>query len=111
MLKNSKILILEMRTYFYEHTLFPDLDSINIEELNRRLEVLNIKMEFIIGDGLEFTYDPGELDVRNVPCDISFYNKIGNLVLNIVENFDTLDFYTSLDINSEPYFKVPILTV
>lgn len=82
-----------MKTYKWNREIWLDLDNIDLGEFNKTLTSHGVQVEYNL-PGLTFYYDDTLLNLKLVPCDISFYSKTGILKLNIVEGFGNLEFYT-----------------
>lgn len=82
-----------MKTYKWNREIWLDLDNIDLGEFNKTLASHGVQVEYNL-PGLTFYYDDTLLNLKLVPCDISFYSKTGILKLNIVEGFGNLEFYT-----------------
>ena len=82
-----------MKTYKWNREIWLDLDNIDLGEFNKTLASYGVQVDYNL-PGLTFYYDDTLLNLKLVPCDISFYSKTGILKLNIVEGFGNLEFYT-----------------
>lgn len=82
-----------MKTYKWNREIWLDLDNIDLGEFNKTLAPHGVQVEYNL-PGLTFYYNDTLLNLKLVPCDISFYSKTGILKLNIVEGFGNLEFYT-----------------
>ena len=93
-----------MKTYKYRigKDIYPDLEKEIKDKLDSELEKLGIKISFLFDDGVEFEYS-SELDVRNSPADVSFYQGVSRL-LTYTESFGELIF---LDSQEKEIIRIP----
>lgn len=81
-----------MKTYKWNREIWIDLDKIDLDEFNKNLAMYGIQIEYML-PGIMIHYNDQQLNLKLVPCDISFFSKTGILKLNIVESFGNLEFY------------------
>lgn len=100
----------EKRSEVIKRKIYPDLDRVDIREVNKKLERFKVSLNFMFDDGIEFTYD-SNLDIRYFPGDVSFIDRAKNIVvLSYVEGFSDIEFFVGgdWDDDTEPYISIPI---
>lgn len=85
--------------------IYPDITTEMFDELTKLEKIYGISVEFLLDEGVKFSYDTEKVSTKNYPGDISFYGLRNNLLITFEETFGELEFR---DINDEVIITIPI---